>query len=656
MTYAYRRLGSDGMDVVDDSWRVRLPSLLWIPVFIFGALLYFVDIFEIEFLSLQPTIESIKDFTYDSNKGFAINTPGCRIPEMDPFDPAVQPFILPPTRVKCNKGVPALFEANLTSIYILKSSLPAYNVSDFSDLHCCYSVIRRVEPKKKLPDNFFSNNEKCSYINGSTIIINDEFIKVQCFVDNTTIYTDTFSFVPIKNTTKSKVIYRKPLNVLVVGLDAVSRLNLHRQMPITVKYLQKLGAVEMLGYNKVGDNTFPNLIPVLTGLFEEELNKTCWPTQSSYFDNCTFIWHHFKSKGFMTVYGEDASWMGLFNYMRRGFKKQTTDYAYNYFNRYSENLIGNEHKMNVDQCEGARLVYKDLLEYIKKFVVRMNNSSLPFFGFFWGASLSHDYLNQPRLGDPDYQKFFQELEEGGHLNNTALVFMSDHGIRWGDIRQTYQGRMEERLPFVFVRLPKWYTNQFYKAYSNLKRNTRRLTTPFDLHETLYDLLDPYNLTGEYLKTTNKSRGISFFREITKYRTCEDAAIASHWCACQQSKELDTNSSEVFEVASFAVEFINMELQGYAQCANLTLMEILNARLMSHSGSDIEGVSNIKDYMITIKTVPGEAIFEVTVRYSEDERKYSVIGSISRLNLYGKQSACITDFHLKLYCYCKSLLS
>lgn len=64
---------------------------------------------------------------------------------------------------------------------------------------------------------------------------------------------------------------------------------------------------------------------------------------------------------------------------------------------------------------------------------------------------------------------------------------------------------------------------------------------------------------------------------------------------------------------------------------------------------------VQDVMITIKTVPGEAIFEVTVRIFETENRREIMGTVSRLNLYGKQSSCITDFHLKLYCYCKSLL-
>lgn len=86
-------------------------------------------------------------------------------------------------------------------------------------------------------------------------------------------------------------------------------------------------------------------------------------------------------------------------------------------------------------------------------------------------------------------KLFSKLNEDGHLGNTVVVFMSDHGIRWGDIRGTYQGQLEERLPFVVMALPKQFRQQYPEALQNLKTNLRRLTTPFDLHETLNDFLD-----------------------------------------------------------------------------------------------------------------------------------------------------------------------
>lgn len=53
---------------------------------------------------------------------------------------------------------------------------------------------------------------------------------------------------------------------MVIGLDSMSRLNFMRQLAQSYKYITKeLQGIVMLGFNKVGENTFPNLIPMLTG-------------------------------------------------------------------------------------------------------------------------------------------------------------------------------------------------------------------------------------------------------------------------------------------------------------------------------------------------------------------------------------------------------
>lgn len=43
----------------------------------------------------------------------------------------------------------------------------------------------------------------------------------------------------------------RPLNVLMVGIDSISRLNLIRAMPDTYNYLQDNDWFELRGYNKV---------------------------------------------------------------------------------------------------------------------------------------------------------------------------------------------------------------------------------------------------------------------------------------------------------------------------------------------------------------------------------------------------------------------
>ncbi|KAK9884739.1 hypothetical protein WA026_007584 [Henosepilachna vigintioctopunctata] len=346
--------------------------------------------------------------------------------------------------------------------------------------------------------------------------------------------------------------------------------------------------------------------------------------------------------------------MGIFNYQKYGFQKQPTDYMWGFFDRIGEALLGNSRSLNVIQCIGPREAYKMLVQYIYDFVTRMTSWRVPYFAFFWSSSLSHDDLNKPRIGDEVYLNLFQNLHENQYFNNTIVIVMSDHGIRFGSFRQTYQGRVEERLPFLFIRIPQEFEEKYPIATSNLKRNALVLTTPFDLHETLVDLASPNNLLDQFIlegRRKSKSKfGLSLFHKIEPTRTCEDAGISDHWCTCLDSSSVGINS-EIIQLANFTVNYMNEMLSGYGECENLQLKNVSNAQLLHHK--IIVTKEAMKDYLINFQTLPGNGLFEATVR-QDGKKSIQVVGSISRLNFYGQQSACITDTHLKLYCYCKNL--
>jgi leucyl aminopeptidase len=89
--------------------------------------------------------------------------------------------------------------------------------------------------------------------------------------------------------------------------------------------------------------------------------------------------------------------------------------------------------------------------------------------------------------------------------------------------------------FLFAVFPKSFKQKFPLAVRNFKRNSRRLTTHFDVFETLKDLsnLDANVLNSEKLKkraedlkerAANLPRGISLFLEIPNERTCDYAGI------------------------------------------------------------------------------------------------------------------------------------
>lgn len=56
-------------------------------------------------------------------------------------------------------------------------------------------------------------------------------------------------------------------------------------------------------------------------------------------------------------------------------------------------------------------------------------ASKPKFVFGFHAELSHDSLNLIGVVDDDLRDWIQWFEDHGHLNNTLLMLMSDHGHR-----------------------------------------------------------------------------------------------------------------------------------------------------------------------------------------------------------------------------------
>lgn len=81
--------------------------------------------------------------------------------------------------------------------------------------------------------------------------------------------------------------------------------------------------------------------------------------------------------------------------------------------------------------------------------------------------------------------------------------------RFADVRNTIQGKQEERLPFFAFAFPEWFAHKYPKAYRNFRKNADKLTTPFDVHRTLQDVLDLKN-TG--IGDLNQ-RSISLFSEV-----------------------------------------------------------------------------------------------------------------------------------------------
>jgi len=87
-------------------------------------------------------------------------------------------------------------------------------------------------------------------------------------------------------------------------------------------------AVEMHGYTRVGDNTYPNVMALLTGQLAEE-------RPSGKIDRAPFLWKDFSAAGYRTLQVEDAFienhvfniWVDGTN-SPNGFRSVPTDYYF----------------------------------------------------------------------------------------------------------------------------------------------------------------------------------------------------------------------------------------------------------------------------------------------------------------------------------------
>lgn len=121
-------------------------------------------------------------------------------------------------------------------------------------------------------------------------------------------------------------------------------------------------------------------------------------------------------------------------------------------------------------------------------IMRAYRERQPQFAFSFHGELSHDSINLVGVADDDITDWLKSLRSNGLLDRTILIVMSDHGNRFAEVRNTLQGKLEERLPFFSFTFPDAFKQKYADAYAQFKQNVDRLTSPFDVHQTLVDLI------------------------------------------------------------------------------------------------------------------------------------------------------------------------
>lgn len=205
------------------------------------------------------------------------------------------------------------------------------------------------------------------------------------------------------------------------------------------------------GYNKIEDNTFPNLMAIFTGRSYSTLEPNCRLNET--FDHCNLIWKEFSNRGYITAYGEDEPAMNTFTLWKDGFLEPPTDvYLRPYF--LAAYKLSKKTKSFMTVCSGPENTASRMFNAAESFLKTFREE--PIFAFYWINSFSHDNVNEPSAVEEMVLNFLSSSTVIQAMDNSIFVVFSDHGFRFGDIRFTYSGWLEERLPFVYVRFPKLF--------------------------------------------------------------------------------------------------------------------------------------------------------------------------------------------------------
>ncbi|RWS25781.1 uncharacterized protein B4U80_01911 [Leptotrombidium deliense] len=419
-------------------------------------------------------------------------------------------------------------------------------------------------------------------------------------------------------------------SVFILVIESLSRLNYLRSLNRTRSEFESLGNYfYMKGLTKLADNSFPNMVPFLTGIrakskeFPAKVKETEGP-----YDEMPFIWKLFQANGYKTAFIEDHPRFTLFNYLAKGFVHRPVDWYPRPFWIQIEREAGlRSHSFCYNGVPKIDIFLQQLNLFLKK--VKSN----PFFVYSFYIQVSHEDFNKAHMLDSHISKFINEHRQ--QLNTSIFILMGDHGNRYGNILESDIGRIEERMPLFAMHLPERLLKKHNHLKTYLNINSRRLTTWLDVHRTLQDVVHS-NYTPI---STLENRSYSLWRqEVPKNRTCEQALVPENFCVCDERKEISTSDPHVKKAAIVLVNKINDVLsKEKSKCHFLKLYKIKSSFVVLAWKPDGD---NITRFEIVISVKPSNAVFRAQV--VEANKKMKQDGDISRINQYGSQSACVQN--------------
>jgi hypothetical protein len=426
----------------------------------------------------------------------------------------------------------------------------------------------------------------------------------------------------------------RPLSVYLVLFDSLSRQHFYRNFPETIKFLNeqfttgkykdKFAMYDFIINNAHGENTQPNMVPILYGYnldyhlkrlegFDMKKDKDHWKFKEL---QQFAMWKHYERLGYMTLFGFDTVWDFL---SRSTGRTILTDHVASNFWHECKKVYGLNDFTTKQRCFGVLNSHTYMLNYILQFQKHYEGQNR--FGYTHISPAHEDSGTVIRTADLDVKNFFKELFDyyDSHPNeDLVLMFASDHGKHTKEWDEVPEGYYENRLPTHFLFMNKQLIARLGSdTDAILRHNAKSLITRLDWHLTFKHIsVLPYgNLTIDsplYKTWINKSdsqKAISLLMEkVPVDRNCAEMDIPNYYCTCLNYVELPLQKAMTTEpVISFmklAIDAINksVELDKAGDfCMKVSLKEVL--KVEEQQLKDNEAGNRYYKIKFTVKEQP-----------------------------------------------------
>ena len=278
-------------------------------------------------------------------------------------------------------------------------------------------------------------------------------------------------------------------------------------------------------------------------------------------------------------------------------RKINTDHVVSNFWHLNQKFFGFSDTAEKMKCLGGSYPHQYSLNYLSEFLI--NYKGLNRFAYTH-LSIAHEKSGtRLKLADRDFPNFLKYILNYYNDIDEDIVFLllSDHG-RPKISPVKIESNAEKMLPFTFIISNKAFIGKL-KAHNNLKINTNRLVSRYDLHKTLHFLSNTiYEPNSEEISNeyNNKNPGLKkynlFLENIPSDRTCEEVGVPESKCMCKQFQEISIENWEKNFTLNYLVyesiknlNQVNKDKINKNKCSMISFQEVTKLSYMVNDNND-----------------------------------------------------------------------